>query len=268
MRRREDERPVGYQIAGSDPATLARAARILEDHGADLVDCNMGCPARKIVRRRGGSALMRDPDHAARLVATLARAVSIPVTVKMRSGWDSLERNAVALAQRLRDAGAAAVTIHARTRADGHEGPADWNLLAEAAKSVGLLVIGCGGIATAADAVRLLRETGCQGVMIARAALGNPWIFEEVRAAIEDRPRPTIPLAARWRDVRAHLEETVAWGGEALAVRLWRRYGAWYVAGRPGALSARERICRATSRLEVEALLRPFFAVPAPSAAG
>jgi nifR3 family TIM-barrel protein len=175
----EEERPVSIQIFGGDPAKMAAAAQIVEGMGADIVDVNMGCPVPKIAKHNAGCSLMREPEHATEIVRAMARAVKIPVTVKMRAGWDDAEINAPALARRMEDAGAAAVAVHGRTAAQSYSGVSDWTLIARVAEGVGIPVLGSGDCVEAAQIVDRLRSSPVAGVLVGRGALRNPWIFEQ-----------------------------------------------------------------------------------------
>jgi tRNA-dihydrouridine synthase B len=193
----EDERPVAVQIFGADPDKMALAARVVERIGADAVDVNMGCPVPKVAKSRAGCSLMRDPDQAAAIVHAMARAVSIPVTVKMRAGWDARETNAPELARRLERAGASAITVHGRTAAQAYGGRADWDLIARVARSVSIPVFGNGDCVEPGELVQRLRETGVAGVLVGRGALRNPWIFAQAAAAGAGRPLQVVSSADR-----------------------------------------------------------------------
>src|SRR5919108_6337922 len=175
----EPERPVSIQIFGGDPAKMADAARIVEGMGADIVDVNMGCPVPKIAKHNAGCSLMREPEHAASIVRAMARAVKIPVTVKMRAGWDANEVNAPDLARRMEDAGAAAVAIHGRTAAQSYSGVSDWDLIARVAAGVTIPVFGSGDCLEPEEVVGRIGRTGVAGVLVGRGALRNPWIFQQ-----------------------------------------------------------------------------------------
>jgi nifR3 family TIM-barrel protein len=195
----EEERPVAVQIFGGDPAKMALAAQVVERIGADAVDVNMGCPVPKVAKHRAGCSLMRDPDQAAAIVQAMAGAVSIPVTVKMRAGWDERETNAPELARRLEGAGAAAITVHGRTAAQAYDGRADWELIARVARAVSIPVFGNGDCVEPGELVQRLNETGVAGVLVGRGALRNPWIFAQAVAAAAGRPLPAVSGAERRR---------------------------------------------------------------------
>jgi nifR3 family TIM-barrel protein len=192
----EEERPVSIQIFGGDPEKMAAAARIVEGMGADIVDVNMGCPVPKIAKHNAGCSLMREPAHAADVVRAMAQAVKIPVTVKMRAGWDASEINAPELARRMEDAGAAAVTVHGRTAAQSYSGFSDWDLIGQVARSVGIPVFGSGDCIEPQQMIDRLRGTSVAGVLVGRGALRNPWIFEQAaNLAAGQEPKEATPEA-------------------------------------------------------------------------
>ncbi len=202
----EEERPVSIQIFGGDPEKMAAAAQIVEGMGADVVDVNMGCPVPKIAKHNAGCSLMREPEHAADVVRAMARAVRIPVTVKMRAGWDADDINAPDLARRMEDAGAAAVAVHGRTAAQSYSGVSDWELIARVAGGVNIPVLGSGDCTEAQQMVDRIRDGGVAGVLVGRGALRNPWIFEQAADSAAGRePRP-ISLQERGQFLLDYLE--------------------------------------------------------------
>ena len=192
----EEERPVSIQIFGGDPEKMAAAAQIVESMGADIVDVNMGCPVPKIAKHNAGCSLMREPRHAASVIEAMAKAVKIPVTVKMRAGWNDAERNAPVLARMVEDAGARAVTVHGRTAAQSYSGLADWDLVAEVAKALTIPVFGSGDCVTPEQIVARL-ASGIEGVLVGRGVLRNPWILAQAADLLEGRPAREITLAER-----------------------------------------------------------------------
>jgi tRNA-dihydrouridine synthase B len=205
------ERPVGVQLYGPDPAELAEAARWVEEHiPCDLIDLNMGCPVPKIVSRGAGAAIMRDPCLVERLVRAVADAVSLPVTAKTRSGWDDTQINAVEVGKAVEQAGGVALAVHARTRAQRHEGPVNWELLAEIKQALSIPVIGNGGVQDPAGALAMRRSTGVDAVMIGRGAIGNPWIFGQIDDAWHGRPVHAPTDAERRATLLRHLDAAQA----------------------------------------------------------
>jgi tRNA-dihydrouridine synthase B len=259
------ERPLSVQVFGSDPATMAQAARYVEAAGADVIDINMGCPVRKVVRTGAGVALAADPDRAVAVAEACVRAVSVPVTVKMRAGRSPGDLSYVDLACRLADVGVAAVTLHARTARQGYRGSADWTAIARLAEALPIPVIGNGGVLMPDDAVRMVRGTGCAAVMIARGALGNPFLFRQAARALRDEPAGETP--PRWRLAAAlwHAQALVLHAGEYLGVRQMRAQAAWYTRGMPGSHAFRRAACGADTLRELaDAMLGLLGTVTAP----
>lgn len=245
----ERERPVTLQIFGSEPDCMAKAAKIVEQAGADIIDINMGCPTPKIVKNGEGSALMRQPELAYAIIASVVDAVSVPVTVKMRKGWDETTVNAVQIAQLAEKAGAAAVAVHGRTREQFYMGTADWTIIRQVKESVGIPVLGNGDVNNPQAAKRLLTETNCDGIMIGRGCQGNPWLFRQTIHYLETGellPGPTID--ERNQVLRRHLDMLVALKGEYIAIREMRRHAAWYTKGLPYAAELRLKLNQAESR--------------------
>jgi nifR3 family TIM-barrel protein len=239
-----EETPCGVQIYGADVEIMAeQARRIVERYGADiaLIDINMGCPVTKVVARGEGSALMRTPSLAAAIVERVSTTCGVPVTVKFRKGWDEGNTNAVEFARAMEGAGASALAVHGRTRDQFYGGRADWDCVAAVKATVGIPVIGSGDIFCASDAKTMLERTGVDAVMVARGAQGNPWIFRECRALIDDGvmlPQPTG--SERVEMIREHAAALVAFGGERAFSRM-RKHVAWYTKGMPAAARLRER---------------------------
>ncbi len=254
--------PIVVQIAGADPQLLADAARYNVDRGAQVIDINMGCPAKKVCNVAAGSALLRDLPLVASIVRSVVAAVDVPVTLKIRTGWSPAERNAVAVARIAADAGVAALAVHGRTRACGFVGPAEYDTIRAVKAAVPLPVIANGDIDSPAAARRVLDHTGADALMIGRAAQGRPWIFREIRhflATGDELPPPTVAEA---RDlVVAHLHDHYAFHGEEAGVRIARKHLGWYTHRLHGGEAFRREVNTLTSADEQLAAVRRFFEV-------
>lgn len=258
-----EEAPMAVQLFGAEPDFVAEAARLLESgeyRGAcgeippAAIDINMGCPMAKIVGNGEGSALLKNPALAAEIVRATAHAVSLPVTVKIRAGWDAESINAVEVAKRLEDAGAAMICVHGRTRAQMYAPSADWGIIRAVKEAVSVPVVGNGDVFSGEDALRMLRETGCDGVMIARGAQGNPWIFSEVAAALDGRPYTPPTREERLAVALEHAEDIVREKGERIGVAESRKHMAWYLHGLRGAASARNAVMTANTLDDLRAI--------------
>ncbi len=246
------EHPVCAQVFGAEPEVVAAAAAEAEQRGADLIDINMGCSVRKVLKGRAGVDLMAEPERGEATVRACVAAVRVPVLVKLRRGWAERGADAVGMARRGERAGAAAVTVHPRWARQRFQGKADWSVIARVKESVGIPVIGNGDIRSEADAVRMRAETGCDGVMVGRAALGNPWIFREVGAAMAGEPTPPAPtVEERMALARRHVSLALADRGAKVAVREMRKHIAWYLKGMPMARGLRDKTNQATSGKEL-----------------
>ncbi len=252
-----EEGPLAVQIFGSEPLFLAQAAARLTELGSfSSIDLNMGCPAQKVVGGQSGSALMKDPELAAEIVRQVKRATPLPVTVKMRLGWDAEHRNAVAFARALEQAGADMLTVHGRTRQQQYAGKADWDMIGRVKRAVSIPVIANGDITDGKTALDALKTTGCDGVAIGRAALGNPWIFAEIKAALAGESYSPPPFSQVIDTALRQAREMAEWKGERSALLEMRKHFAWYTAGRRNSAQVRTRVNLASSFEEVEALLR------------
>ncbi|OAT86342.1 tRNA dihydrouridine synthase DusB [Desulfotomaculum copahuensis] len=252
--------PLAVQLFGADPDYMAAAAELAAATGADIIDINMGCPTPKIVRNGEGAALMKNPSLAARIVSAVAGRVNVPVTVKMRRGWDESSVNAVEMARRVEASGAAAVTVHGRTRAQFYSGRADWQIIRAVGEAVAIPVIGNGDVCSPQDARRMLAETGCAAVMIGRASLGNPWIFRRTVRYLATGELPPLPDAAeRLQTALRHLDLLIALKGGRVAVWEMRKHAAWYSKGIRGAARMRDRINQAPTVEELRAVLKETF---------
>jgi nifR3 family TIM-barrel protein len=252
----EDERQLGVQLFGGDPDHLAEAARAVMDWvRPDFLDLNFGCPVNKVVCKNGGSALLKDCPLLARVAEAVVRAVApVPVTAKIRIGWDEHSVNAVQTARILQDCGIQRIAVHGRTKAQGYTGEADWSVIGEVAAAVSVPVIGNGDIACAADALRRRRETGVSGLMIGRAAMASPWIFSEICQAMAGGETLTAPtLDEHWALIREHCAGEIEWrGDEEMAMKAMRARFMAYTKGLPGGARLRERLSHVGTLVELE----------------
>jgi tRNA-dihydrouridine synthase B len=250
------EHPVSAQVFGADPDRVAAAAAAAASRGADMVDINMGCAVPKVLKQRAGAALMADPERAEAILRAVVAAVGVPVSVKLRTGWRDRGEDAPALALRCQRAGAAAVTVHPRFASQRFRGSADWSVIARVKQAVRIPVIGSGDIHCAADAPRMIEETGCDAVMVGRAALGDPWIFAHIAAALAAAPAPAPPSLRERADLMArHLRLVVADRGERRGIPEMRKHFAWYLRGLPGARALREQVNRAAAQDQLMAVV-------------
>ena len=255
----DGERPTAIQLFGSVPAELAEAARMVEASGADMIDFNMGCPVPKIVNNGEGSALMKNPQLAHDILAAMVKAVKIPVTVKFRAGWDDNNRNAVEIARAVEAAGVSAVAVHGRTRQQFYDGKADWSIIADVKQAVKVPVFGNGDIFTVADGLRMLEQTGCDGLMIGRGADGNPWLFTALAAALRGEQLPQPPsLKERLAQAAEHLEMLIAYKNEVVAVKEMRRHISAYLKGMPHAAEFRGRFHKVDTQEQFSQLLAEY----------
>ena len=280
----EEERPVSIQIFGGDPEKMAAAAQIVEGMGADIVDVNMGCPVPKIAKHNAGCSLMREPEHAATVIGAMAKAVKIPVTVKMRAGWNDATRNAPDVARRVRDAGAAAITIHGRTAEQSYSGSADWTLVSEVAEALDIPVLGSGDCIEAEQIVDRLSSTAVSGVLVGRGVLRNPWILAQAADLAAGRPPRPVTLAERGQFLLDYIEllqnerlheaegfrhvaptttggpqTDVARGHDRWVINKLRALCAWYSKGLEGGSQLRVRVNSAQSIAALQDLIAGTF---------
>jgi len=270
----EEERPVSIQIFGGDPSRMAAAARIVESRGADIVDINMGCPVPKIAKHNGGCSLMREPEHAASIVAATVKAVTIPVTVKMRAGWNDQQVNAPELARMVEAAGASAVAVHGRTAAQAYHGLADWDVIARVAEAVKIPVYGCGDLVEPEHILERLRATPVAGVLVGRGILRNPWLFAQAADLLAGRPPREVTAQFRGRFLLEYIDLLVR---EAPAVYRPESHDRWvvnklralcgyYTKGFEGGSHLRVAVNQALSVAALRAQIEEFFGELAPSA--
>lgn len=254
---RGEEDFCGVQLFGANPVEMAEAARYAAEHGAKVIDINMGCPVPKVVNNGEGSALLKNPILAEKILRSVKEAVSVPVTVKLRRGFDG-GMEGLDLAKRMEAAGASAVTVHGRDRAQYYSGEADWEFIAKVKESLSVSVIGNGDIFCAEDALKMLRETGCDGVMVARGIEGNPWLIRDIRAAMRGQERIPVTASDRAEMAIRQLNECAAQYGEWLGIRFMRKFLGWYVRGYRDAAAARNRLNGMTEIAEIEQYLRDW----------
>ena len=256
MQLSDEERPAGVQIFGNDPSVMAQSVKTVLGVSPDFVDINMGCPAPKIAGNGGGASLMRHPQLAKEIVeAVVAACGSVPVTVKIRSGWDFENLNAVEMAQNAENAGAVAVTVHGRTRQQMYAPPVDHQMIAEVKKSVSIPVIGNGDIVDGQTAAKMLEETNCDFLMVGRGALGRPWVFSQINAYLQNGiilPEP--PVSERMRVMVKHVRKICEYKGERIGIREARKHAAWYAKGIRGAAKYRKDLSLIESIEQLEEL--------------
>jgi nifR3 family TIM-barrel protein len=262
LRFHDDERPIGIQIFGADPEAMAQAAALVEEvYEPDFLDINFGCPVKKVVSRNGGSGCLRDLDLVRDIIRAVKGAISIPTTVKIRSGWSEDTRNPVEIALRCQDAGAEVLTLHARTRTQMYSGVASWDEIAAVKAALDIPVIGNGDVWSGADAKRMRDHTGCDGIMIARGSHGAPWIFRQARAALSGEPVPPDPEAGeRFRIVLEHARLAIAWeDDEEKSMIEFRKHLGWYTKGLPNGKALRQELFAVKRLAEAERLLEGYL---------
>ncbi len=249
------ENPVSLQLFGSDPVIMGEIAKQIEERPFDILDINMGCPVPKVVNNGDGSALMKNPVLAGKIIEATAKAIKKPVTVKIRKGFDDDHVNAVELARIAQESGAAAVAVHGRTREQYYSGKADWDIIRQVKDAVSIPVIGNGDILTAMDVIRMGEQTGCDGFMIARGAEGNPWIFKQILHYFEAGEELAKPDFTEVREmILRHARMQIEFKGEYTAIREMRKHAAWYTAGYKNSSKLRAKVCEVETYEELEAL--------------
>lgn len=250
----EKERPFSLQLFGSDPELMAEMVKKIEDRPFDIIDINMGCPVPKVVNNGEGSALMKQPLLAGKIIEAMAKATEKPVTVKIRKGFDDEHVNAVEMAHIAEESGAAAVAVHGRTREQYYHGKADWDIIRQVKESVRIPVIGNGDINSSEAAKEIQKQTGCDGIMIARGLQGNPWLIGQI---LYGTPKPSIEEVVEM--ILRHARMQVKFSGEYLGIRQMRKHVAWYTTGYPGSSKLRGMVNQVESMAELEQLLETYI---------
>jgi tRNA-dihydrouridine synthase B len=255
-----EEQPMAVQLAGCEPGVMAEAAKLNEDRGAALIDINMGCPVKKVVNGYAGSALMREIDKATRIIEATVKAVKLPVTLKMRTGWDDNSRNAPELARIAEQAGVRMISVHGRTRCQLYNGTADWRFIRQVKQAVSIPVVANGDITSIADVTTCLAESGADGVMIGRGSYGRPWFLRQVSDFLKTGTASAEPsLAEQRRILLEHLEAMLEHYGVAIGLRIARKHIAWYSKGLPGSAEFRAAINQTETPIAVRALIDDFY---------
>ncbi|OQX85739.1 tRNA dihydrouridine synthase DusB [candidate division KSB1 bacterium 4484_87] len=257
---REAERPIGFQLFGSDPEVMARAAKIAGEMQPDFIDLNFGCPVKKVVKRGAGAALLNDVKLAGKIASAVVKVSPVPVTAKIRKGWNKESENALEVARKLEQAGVAAITVHGRTQSEMFRGAADWEIIAEIKREISIPVIGNGDVRSAEEAKKMLDKTGCDLVMIGRGAMGNPWIFQQVNHYLETGellppPTPEQRLAI----ILQHLDDRVQGEQSKRALFEMRKHLSWYVKGLPGCAQIRAQLFQLDELSEVKNKLTEYL---------
>lgn len=255
----EREHPVSLQLFGSDPDIISEMAKQIEERPFDILDINMGCPVPKVVNNGDGSALMKNPLLAGKIIEKTVKAIKKPVTVKIRKGFDDAHVNAVEMAHIAQESGAAAVAVHGRTREQYYSGKADWDIIRRVKEAVSIPVIGNGDIFSPEDAKQMIEQTGCDGLMIARGAQGNPWIFDRIQYYLTTGLQKEKPTVREMADmVLRHTKMQIAFKGELMGMREMRKHAAWYTGGYKHAAKLRSRINEVETYEDLEALMEAF----------
>ncbi|MDD2402604.1 MAG: tRNA dihydrouridine synthase DusB [Clostridia bacterium] len=255
-----EEQPVAVQLFGCEPEIMAEGAKIAEREGARIIDINMGCPVPKVVKNGEGSALLENPELAAKIISTMVQAVAVPVTVKIRTGWDKDNIVAVSFAKKMEEAGASAIAVHGRTRDQHYAGEADWTVIEQVKRAVSLPVIGNGDIWSAQDAKKMLEQTGCDAVMLGRGVRGNPWLIKQVYHYLEFGEEVPYPQPdEKIKGAIKHLNLTIKLKGEESGIKEMRKHLIWYLKGLAHTAALKENIFKATTQSEVIEILNNYL---------
>lgn len=255
-----EEQPMAVQLAGCDAGDMAEAAKLSESAGAKVIDINMGCPAKKVTTGAAGAALMRDERLAGQILTAVVEAVSVPVTLKMRTGWNEHDRNAPTLARIAEQCGVKAITVHGRTRCQFYQGESDWRFIGEVKKAVGIPVVGNGDVRSGEDAARMLKESGADGVMVGRGAYGRPWLINAIDHYLgtgETLPDPS--LYEQMAILLEHYEDMLTYYGRDVGMRGARKHIGWYSKGLPGSAEFRASVMRVSDPEAVKVMIREFY---------
>jgi tRNA-dihydrouridine synthase B len=254
------EHPIGVQLFGNDPVFFVEAVRKIAGEPFDFININMGCPTPKIVKNGDGCALMKDLELSSRIIQKTAESAGKPVTVKIRKGWDEEHANAVEFSIMAEKSGAAVIIVHGRTREQFYSGRADWNVIREVKKAVNIPVIGNGDVFSPEDAAAILQKTGCDGIMVGRGALGNPWIFREIRHFLRTGENlPPVSLEERFKTMMLHLDRAVAFHGERIGLLEMRKHLAWYLKGLPRSAPVKQIIQQSKDINHIKRTLEDYF---------
>jgi tRNA-dihydrouridine synthase B len=255
---RIEEKPLSVQIFGSDPYIMSEAAAMVEASGADILDINLGCSVKKVLKTGSGAALMKTPDKAEKIFLTVRKAIRIPLTVKMRAGWDKSGKEAIAIAKAAEAGGVDGITVHPRLATQGFGGKADWSLIRAVKNSVSIPVIGNGDIVAPEDVLTMKENTGCDGVMIGRAAIGNPWVFSQVMCVMSGKEAVPPDLLQRFDAITRYLNTSIECFGEKRACRMMRSHLGWFVKGLHYSSRFRESIKGISTKTEALSLIREY----------